>query len=60
MSENKRHKDEFDKLDREPVGERDFDEAMNLMLGPKTSVKSENREPTKAELERRFKLRRID
>ena len=55
---NENHKDEFDKTERDPISEQDFDEAMNLMLGPQTSVKSENREPTKEELNRRYKLAR--
>ena len=55
---NDRHKKQFEKEDREPVTEQDFNEALRSMLGPRTSVRSENREPTVEELNRRYKLKR--
>ncbi|MXX05151.1 MAG: hypothetical protein F4Z71_00140 [Gammaproteobacteria bacterium] len=55
---NDRHKEQFEKRDREPVSEQDFNEAMRAMLGPRTNVRSENKEPTAEELNRRYKLER--
>ncbi len=55
---NDRHRKQFDKTEREPITERDFTAAMRAMLGPRTGVRFENREPTKEQLETRFKLKR--
>jgi len=56
---NCHHKKQFDKTEREDVTERDFIEAMKAMLGPRTDVRFENKEPTKKQLETRFKLKRL-
>ncbi len=55
---NNRHRKQFDKLPRDETTERDLTDAMRAMLGPRTSVRFENREPTKKQLETRFKLTR--
>ena len=36
-----RHRKEFEKEEREPISEQDFNEAMEHMFGPRTSVGSE-------------------
>ncbi len=55
---NDRHRKQFDKTPREEITERDFTDAMKALLGPRTDVRFENREPTKKQLETRFKLKR--
>ncbi len=50
---------EIDKAERRPASRRDFEDALkSVLLAPRTKVRSENREPTKAELGRRYKLDR--
>ena len=55
---NPRHKKQFDREEREPITERDLTDAMKAMLGGRTDVRFENREPTKKQLETRYKLKR--
>lgn len=51
---------EIDKVERREVSRKDFTDALQQMLASKEleRPRSENREPTKAELERRYKLDR--
>ena len=53
---NKRHKEEFEKIERDEVTEQEFMDALGILLKPKTKVKFENREPTRQDLETRYKL----
>ena len=55
---NDKHREQFDEEPRDEITEEDFTEAMEQMLSSRTSVRFENKEPTKEELEKRFKLRR--
>ena len=55
---NDKHQEQFDEEPRDEITEEDFTEAMEQMLGPRTDVRFENQEPTKEELERRFRLKR--
>ena len=57
---DKRHREEFEKVERGLVSESEFKEALGVLLGGQTGVKFENREPTRKELEARFKLERKD
>ncbi|MCY4356984.1 MAG: hypothetical protein OXD01_05625 [Gammaproteobacteria bacterium] len=50
------HCKQFDREEHEPITERDFTEVVKAMLGGRTNVRFENREPTKKQLETRFKL----
>lgn len=48
---------EFEKTEREPVTFADFTEAVKqILLAPVGKAKSENREPTREELEQKWKL----
>ena len=50
---------EIDKAERDEVTREDFKDAMrSVLLAPRGKAKAENREPTKEELETRWKLRR--
>ncbi len=51
-----RHRKAFEKEEREQITEQDFDGVMEAMLGPKASIRNENKEPTAKELNRRFRL----
>ena len=53
------NRNQFDKTERREATADDFEAALKAMfLAPKGAVKSENREPTKAELEARWRLDR--
>ena len=54
------NRDEFDKTEREPVSRKDFEAALRQILASDEPERphSENREPSKAELEQRWKLER--
>ncbi len=57
MKKNKFNKKEFDKAEREPVSEEELDEAMRqIFTAPVSDTKSENREPTREELNQKWKL----
>lgn len=50
---------EINLADRDEVTREDFEVALkSVLLAPRGKAKSENREPTKAELGSRWKLRR--
>lgn len=54
------NRDEIDKVERDPVTRKNFTDALRQILTtdePKRP-RSENRDPTKAELEQRWKLKR--
>ena len=53
-----KHREQFDQEPRDQITEENFIEAMEQMPGPRTDVRFENQEPTKEELEARFRLRR--
>ena len=54
------NKKEFDKTEREPVSEQKLDTAMHqIFTAPVSDSKSENREPTREELNQKWKLIRI-
>lgn len=49
----------FPRVQRRDVSERDFMDALKqILLSPKGEARSENREPTKAELQQLFRLDR--
>ena len=49
----------FDAEERRAVSELDFGAAIKaILLAPRTSARSENRDPTKAEVEARHRLER--
>ena len=49
----------FDAEERRDVSKRDFLDAIKaVLLAPRTKVRAENREPTKAEIEARYRLDR--
>ena len=49
----------FPRIKRRAVSESDFKDALKqILLASKGTVRSENREPTKAELNERFRLDR--
>lgn len=52
------NRNQFDKTEREPVTRAEFEEALKQILASDAPERptSENREPTKAELEKRWKL----
>ena len=51
------NKKEFGKTEREPVFEQELDEAMHqIFTAPVSDTKSENREPTREELNQKWKL----
>ncbi len=53
------NRDEIDKVERDPVARKDLEDALKQVLtAPRGDVRSENREPTRKELGRRWKLRR--
>ena len=53
------NKNQFDKTERREVPEDDFDTALAaVFLAPQGNVKSENRRPTNAELEEKWRLDR--
>ncbi|MCY4006281.1 MAG: hypothetical protein OXE84_05565 [Rhodobacteraceae bacterium] len=49
-----------DKLDRKPIKFDEFATAMQQLMAAKPSTKSENREPTRRELNQKFKMTRRD
>lgn len=50
---------QFDRTERRDVPEKDVLDALeSVLLAPRTGVRSENREPTKAELGVRYRLDR--
>ena len=50
---------EIDKVERDEVSRDDFEEALKtVLLAPRGKARSENREPTKAELQARWKMTR--
>lgn len=50
---------EIDKAEREDVSRDDFENALkSVLLAPRGDARSENREPTKKELETRWKMTR--
>ena len=54
-------REHYDETERRPVSAKDFKAALkDVLLAPRTKVRSENREPTKAELEERHRLDRKD
>ena len=54
-----KRKPQLDPRDRETISMEDFGEAVGQLLNtPECDKKSENREPTKEELERRYKVSR--
>ena len=51
------NKKEFAKTERDPVSEQELDEVMRQALtAPVSASKSKNREPTREELNQKFKL----
>ena len=60
MSVRKRNAPKIDgSIERAPVARKDFEEALKgVLAAPRTSARSENREPTREELDRRWKLER--
>lgn len=53
------NRNQFDKTERREVSEDDFDAALEaVFLAPKGKVRSENRRPTNAELEEKWRLDR--
>lgn len=51
------NRNQFDKTERRDVSEDDFEAALEaVFLAPKGKVRSENRTPTNAELEERWRL----
>lgn len=51
-----KRKPELDSKDRDPTTMTDLEDAMRQLVKSPTKTKSENREPTRKELEQRFKL----
>ncbi len=52
---------EIDAVERDEVTREDLEDALaQVLLVPQGSVRSENREPTREELERRYRLERRD
>ena len=49
---------EIDKVEREEVSREDLEDAFKMLLAPRGEAKTENREPSKEELETRWKLTR--
>ena len=50
---------QFKRIKRTEPSEQDFKDALKqILLEPKGEARSENREPTKAELQQRFRLER--
>ena len=50
---------QFDKTERRKVSPKDFTDALKgVLLAPRGKARSENREPSKAELEARHRLDR--
>lgn len=54
---NSNHEKEFQQTKREDVEEKEFKQALKVLLEP-TRTESENREPTNEELSRKFKMER--
>lgn len=53
------HRNQFDKTERREVSRQDLLDALrSVLLAPRGQVRSENREPSKAELETRHRLDR--
>ena len=53
------NKRQFDRTERRDVSQKDVLDALeSVLLAPRTGVRSENREPTKAELSTRYRLDR--
>lgn len=53
------NRNQIDKTERRDVTEDDFDAVLKaVFLAPKSERKRENREPTKAELEQKWRLDR--
>ena len=50
---------EHAKTDRRSASEKDIKDALeSVLLAPRTNVRSENREPTKKEISKRYRLDR--
>ncbi len=57
MKKSRFNKKEFDKTEREPASEQDLDDSMQqILVAPVSDSKSENREPTRKELNEKWKL----
>ena len=55
------NRNQFDKTQRRDVSDKDVKDALkSVLLAPRGKARSENREPTKAELEARYRLDRKD
>ena len=52
----KKPKTKLDPKDRDPATMKDLEDAMRQLVESPPGTKSENREPTKKELEQRYKL----
>ena len=53
------NRNQFDKTQRREVPEDDFEAALKaVFLAPQSATKRENREPTKAEIEKKWRLDR--
>ena len=53
-----KRKPELDSKDRDPTPMTDLEDAMKQMINTPKKTKSENREPTKEEIERRYRVAR--
>ena len=51
-----KRKPELDPKDRDPATIKDLEDAMRQLVNSPPATKSENREPTRKELEQRYKL----
>ena len=55
------NRNQFDKTDRRVVTDKDLKDALkDVLLAPRGKERSENREPTREELGRRYRLGRRD
>lgn len=52
------NRDEFDKTERRDVSRQDFEDALKDVLAPRGKAGRQNRKPTKAEIEARYRLDR--
>ena len=57
MKKSSFNKNEFDRIERETITKKEFDDTMRQILtAPVSDSKSENREPTMEELNQKYKL----
>ena len=53
------NKRQFEKVERRPISKADLEDAMRqVLLAPRGTTKSENRTPTEAELNQKWRLDR--